>query len=85
MFNIGSFFERFNNIALKEMRTRDIISQSIEKYTKAKIEAKDIRFQNKIIYIQANPSLKSQIFMKKEAIISEIKTGLPGMIIEDVR
>jgi hypothetical protein len=85
MFNIGSFFEKFNNAALREMKTRQIIADSIQAATGVVVESKNITFRNKVVTIQANPAEKSQIFIKKESVISNIKNKLPGIIISDLR
>ena len=85
MFNIGSFFEKFNNAALKEIKKRDVVVKAIEKAVGVTIDVKDISFNNKTIQINAAPGLKSQLFMKKESILSMVRIGLPGLIITDLR
>ena len=64
MFNIGSFFEKFQNAALREMKKRDVVARAIEKTVGAIVETKDISFNNKTIQINGMPGLKNQIFMK---------------------
>ena len=85
MFNIGSFFEKFNNAALKEIKRRDIVVRAIEKCVGAVVDVKDISFNDKIIQIKGGPGLKNQIFIKKEAILSIIRAELPGTIVTDLR
>jgi hypothetical protein len=84
-FNIGSFFDKFKNAALTEMRLRQIIVDSVEKNTSIKLDLKDVAFKNKIIRIQASPVAKSQIFMKKESILLDVRTALPGFIASDLQ
>lgn len=84
-FNIGTFFDKFKNAALKEMHTRQIIADSIEKNAGVKLNLKEIELKNKIIMVRANPAAKSQMFMKKEAIMAEVKAKLPGFIVSDLR
>jgi hypothetical protein len=85
MFNIGSFFEKFQNAALKEIKRRDAVARAIEKIVGAVVDVKDISFNDKIIQIKGAPGLKNQIFMKKEAILSKIRAELPGTVITDLR
>jgi hypothetical protein len=85
MFNIGSFFEKFNNAALKEIKKRDVVARAIEKTVGAVVDVKDISFNNKIVQINGAPGLKNQIFMKKEAILSIVRAELPSLIITDLR
>jgi hypothetical protein len=85
MFNIGSFFEKFQNAAVKEVRRRDIVAKAVEKAVGATVDAGDISFNNKIIQIKGSPGLKNQIFMKKEAILSLVRAELPEAVIDDLR
>ncbi|MFM2290413.1 MAG: hypothetical protein RIS29_226 [Bacteroidota bacterium] len=85
MFNIGNFFDKFKNVALKEFVVREKIVNAIKEHTGATIDLKDIEFLNKIIRIKGSPSLKSQIFIKKTAILDTLRGSMPGMIITDVQ
>ncbi len=84
-FNIGGFFDKFKNAALKEMGTRQIIVDSIEKIAGVKLDLKEIEMKNKIIRIQGGPAARNHIFMKKEVILAEIRTQLPGFIVSDLQ
>ena len=84
-FNIGNFFDKFKNTALKEMRIRQTIADSIEKNAGVKIDLKEISLKDKIIRINASPAAKNHIFMKKEAILASVKNDLPGFIVSDLR
>lgn len=85
MLNIGSFFEKFNNAALKEIKKREVVVRAIEKHTGATVDVKDISFNNKTVQINGGPGLKSQIFMKKQLILEMIQSDLPGVVVTDLR
>ena len=85
MFNIGSFFDKFNNVALQEIKKREIVIRILEKHTNTVFSIEEISFNNKIISIKASPGFKSQLYMKKEAILNDIRVALPGFIFTDVR
>ncbi len=85
MFNIGSFLGKFNSVALKEIKKREVVMRAIEKTIGTQIDIKDISFNNKTIQINGGPGLKSQLFMKKEAILSQIRTELPNLVIDELR
>lgn len=84
-FNIGTFFDKFRNAAQREMLTRQIIADSIEKNTGVRLDLKEIELKNKIIRIRTGPAAKNQIFMKKEVIIGDILKQLPGFIVSDLQ
>lgn len=75
MKEISSFFDKFKNTALKELNKREIIISSIYKATKQSIDIKDISIKQGILYIKGDQGLKSEIFLKKNAILSAINKG----------
>ncbi len=85
MFNISNFFDKFKNVALKEFVIREKIVNAIKEHTGATIDIKDIEFLNKVIRIKGSPSLKSQVFIKKTAILDTLRTDMPDMIITDLQ
>ena len=84
-FNIGDFFDKFKNAAGKEMQLRQIIVDSVEKNTGVRLDIKDVVLKNKIIRIQAGSGAKNHIFMKKELILNDIKSKLPGFSVSDLQ
>lgn len=72
MKGISSFFDKFNNVAIKEIKKREIISFCIESVTKQKIEIKDIHIKEGVLTIRGNQSFKSEIFLKKKKILDLI-------------
>lgn len=84
-FNISSFFGKFKNAELKEIEFRRIVVDSFKKNAGVEVRPGDIQFKNKIIRVQANPSIKNHIFIKKELILSEIKSQLPHFVILDIQ
>ncbi len=75
MKEISNFFDKFNNVALKELKKRELICNAVEKVTKHKIEIKDISIKDGSITIKGNHGLKSEIFLKKRAIIDLLLNG----------
>lgn len=84
MKEISGFFDKFKNAALKELRKREIIVESIYKTTKQKIDIKDIEIKNAVILIKGNNSFKSELFLKKKMILDQIaKDG--GIKVVDIK
>lgn len=81
MKSVGEFFDKFRNSALKEIKKRDVIRNAIQTITKNNIEEKDISIKNHTILIKGNSVLKSELFLKKQAIIDFIaKTSTEKII-----
>jgi hypothetical protein len=72
MKGISSFFDKFNNVAIREIKKREIISFCIESVVKQKVEIKDIHIREGILTIKGNQALKSEIFLKKKRILDLI-------------
>ena len=85
MFNIGNYFDKVKNIAFKEFSIRDKILSIIKTHTGVVLEMKDIEIINKIVRVKASPSAKSHIFIKKQAILEDIRKSLPSMIVTDLQ
>ncbi len=83
MKEVSGFFDKFNNLALKELNKRDKISSIIQKLTKQKINYADINLKEGILAIKGNQLLKSEIYMKKQQIISLLNKE--GIKIKDIK
>lgn len=82
MKSIGLFFDKFKNSALKEIKKREVICRAIFEATKHKIEEKDISIRNCVIEIKGNQGLKSELFMKKKALLEAISSRIQEKIID---
>ncbi len=76
MQDIGKFFNKFNNIAIKELKKRELICNVIFELTKQNIDIKDISIKNGTITIKGNQSFKNEIFIKKGSLISKISKSI---------
>jgi hypothetical protein len=84
MKEISNFFDKFRNVAIKELGKREGIVNVVNKYTNAGIDIKDINIKNSVLTIKANSSLKNEIFLKKKMIIDKLHKDL-GLVIVDIR
>ncbi len=85
MFNISSFLEKFKNIGVEELLFKEAIISSINDKVKVSITSKDIVFKNSIVTIKTSPMVKSEIFMKKNILLSELKRRQPQVTVLDIR
>lgn len=82
MKGISNFFNRFNNIAVKEIQKREIISAEINNLIKQKIDIKDLSISNGVLTIKGNQILKSEIFLKKGKLLSAISKRIDDRIVD---
>lgn len=76
MKSIGNFFDRFNSIAIKEVRKRMFVSEIIKKELGIDIPFESISFIGDEIRIKTNPVIRNQIFIKAQKLISIIKKDI---------
>ena len=85
MNGIGQFFDGFRNKALIQINNHSRIVEIIKKHTKVQIEIKDISISNGVINIKSNQTMKNEIYIKKEAILKELKGWVKGITIVDLK
>ena len=84
MLDISNFFKRVQGTILAEVHTREVIVKAIERSIGIALSVNDIEFKRKVIRVKASPIIKNQLFIKKAAILEEIKKNLPNSIVTDL-
>ncbi len=82
MKEISAFFDKFKNVALREINKREIICKCIEKVIKQKIEIKDIQIREGVVIVKCHQILKSEIFLKKKQILDNLSKNTDFKIID---
>ena len=85
MKNIGIFFDKFKNKAVKEIYKRDSIAKIIKNIAKIDIDIKNMEISLGILKIKTSPIEKSEIFIKKDRILKEINKKIDGSGISDIQ
>jgi hypothetical protein len=85
MNSVGDFFGKFKNLAIVEFRKRDVIIEAIKQTTNQTVDFKDISIKDGVISIKSSSALKSEIFLKKNKILSLIKEKLPDLKVTDIK
>jgi len=76
MIEIKDLLNRFSNLLLSEEIKKNLIIDVLYKTIGLKIESKDIKIKNNIIYLNIKPIYKNEIFFKKDEIFIKLKEGL---------
>ena len=83
MKKIEDFLDKFKRLIKYDKEVKAVIRKAIKDIVGVELEDKDIKIQNKIIYIKTSPQAKSEIFIKKERFILNVIKGIfdtDGMI-----
>lgn len=83
--HIEKFLERFKTILFKKEEHNRVISEIITKHTSATIDPKSIKIIGSIIQIKKSPMLFSEILIKKNAILLDLKELIPDRSFKDIR
>ncbi len=79
MKSLGSFFERFNSIAIKEIQKRVFISELLKKEIGIEIPIENINIVGFSIKIKGSAIEKNQIYIKKQELITEILLNIKNI------
>jgi hypothetical protein len=82
--NISKFLESFKEILFKEELFKEDICLVLKEKINISIERKNIILRNNILSIQADPYIKTEIFLRKEEILKEIQGKHPQRNVLDV-
>lgn len=82
MFNIQKYLEKFSkNINSIELYKKEII-EVIKKNTQIKLSLEDFEIRDCVINFKGSPAVKNKIFIYKNKILEDIKTSIPGKIVD---
>ena len=85
MKEIESFLEKFKKLLRYDREIKKTITEIIKNSVNIYIKESEIKIQNKVLYIKANPYIKNEIFIKKDLILERLKKSLKNKIIKDIR
>jgi hypothetical protein len=74
MFNIADFLEKFKKFDQNKTLKTENILKSIENVVGVKVDKKNITIKDGILHIQGSPTLRQEIFLKKERLLSLVAT-----------
>lgn len=86
MLKISEFFKKIRNKHTKGLFLRSIIQSTIKKHTNVDLPTESILLKsNSILLNGISQTARSQIFIKKQAIIQDINLSQDTQKIDDVR
>ena len=85
MQQVSFFLEKFKTLGADSVSVKEAFIKSAQKIFNIKIELSDIQIKNGTIYIKAHPALKSEIFLKREALLRELTDILGTMKVTALR
>jgi len=84
MIEVKDLLLRVNKLLFSEEIKREAISGVIFQVLKIKVFKDDIKIKNNIIYLSIKPLYKNEIFIKKNQILSELRSVLGNKTPRDI-
>ena len=86
MFNIAEFFKRVQGNHAKEFFLREVVRTAVKKNTSVDIAITEMAFSSSVItFKNISSSLRSALFIKKQAILADVNASQSIRIITDIR
>lgn len=81
MINISDFLEKFKKLDKDNSFQKQSLVEKIEKIVGIKLSTKEINIKAGVLYIQGSPTLKQEVFLKKQELLS----ALVGQGVSDIK
>jgi hypothetical protein len=85
MIEIKDLLGRFSQILLSEEERKKIVANTISQIINIKINSKQIKIKNNIIYLDIKPLYKNEIFIKQNQIFLKLKEVFTKNTPEEIR
>lgn len=79
MQHLKLFLTKFKDYVPPELVVKKLVAEVIASQTGVKLASEDIKLTDLTIHLKAGSAAKSEIFLKHEAIISELEKELLGL------
>ncbi len=83
--HIKGFLDKFKKILSQKEVSSRIIAETITKHISFEIKQDLINIKNGIIFINSSPSIKNEILIHKQGIISDLNKFLPQSHFKDIK
>lgn len=73
MENISAYLKKFRATLFKGEESRRTVKEEIEKVVGVLLEERDVEIKGDTVFVNASPALKSELFLKKTALLKNIR------------
>lgn len=84
MFNVKDYLSKFTKLTPPDDTLKIFFIDLVAKELDITLDKKDLKLQNKILYITAPPIVKNEIFLKKDTLLERLKNFSGNMIIKEI-
>lgn len=82
---IKEFLQKFSHITLPDDTLKRLFVDLLEGDYGLKIKREQLSVRNGVLIVDASPTMKSEIYLRKNKIIEKLKTNLGAKAPQDIR
>jgi hypothetical protein len=82
---LEGFLQKFTHLLKNSRDTKKTVLECLSKVTGVEFEDKDIDLRGDVIYLCTHPSIKNEVFMRRNMILAELKILLDKRAPRDIR
>lgn len=85
MDDVSGFLKRFTQLLQHKDYVVDVCIEVLESVAHVQVTKQDIRLKNKVLTTNISGAMKSQVFMRKNSVITEVNTRIGKTVLTDIR
>jgi hypothetical protein len=85
MFNLSQYLNKAIGIGQKNLELKKVVLAVLSTNFNSNLDEKSISFKNGVLTIKTNPTIKTELFIKKNRLIKEMNSRLGENLIFDIR
>ncbi|MEK7574816.1 MAG: hypothetical protein AAB511_01135 [Patescibacteria group bacterium] len=85
MQQITFFLEKFKSLGLETVAVKTVFVETVEKILNTKLPLESVTLKDGVISVKAHPVLKSELYMKRSILVSELSKILGPTKITNLR
>lgn len=85
MEQISFFLEKFKTLGLEGALSKQVFIEAVEKVLAVRLPADSVELRQDTFFVKAHPTLKSELYLKRETILVELAKVLGSKIDKKIR
>lgn len=85
MEQISFFLEKFKSLGLEGALSKQVFIETVEKVLAIKLSSDSVELRQGTFFVKAHPTLKSELYLKREIILTELGNTLGSKSQKNIR
>lgn len=85
MEQISFFLKKFKTLGLSSVIAKSAFIEAVEKVLKTKLPFESVELKEETFFVKAHPALKSELYLKREIVLTELSKTLGSLGSKKIR